>query len=133
MTSPTVPTLPKTYQTIRWTDDADPNFVDTASDLESLEQDVLHILMQVLGSNLDDPNRGVHAEGYLGATNLKIGELPHLLDSQLESDSRISSSQTTLTQTSANPVTFMVQCTVVVAGQVVKLNYKVGPGGVSKA
>jgi hypothetical protein len=124
--------LPKTYQTIRWTDDADPNFVDTESDLESLEQDCLHVIMQIAGSNLDDPDRGVNAEGYLGGTNLELAKMPHLIDTQFEADARISSSATTLVQVSASPPSFLIQSVIQVGGQVVNLNYKLGPGGISR-
>jgi hypothetical protein len=122
--------LPKSYGTIRWGTDMDPGGVDTASDLESLEQDVLHILQQTLGSNLADPNKGVgigdNLSGNLPALQAKVA----LIDSQLADVSRISSSQSSLGAQNPDgswPITVVV----VVGSEVVSLEYALGPNGLS--
>lgn len=123
--------LPKTYAELRWLDDMDPQGAETASDLESLEQDVLHVLKERLASNLDDPNRGLGVEDYLGSTEDKLATLAHEIDTQLAEDSRLTSVQTTVTKDSTGTINIHVTCDV--AGQVVEFNFTVGPNGLSKA
>jgi hypothetical protein len=125
--------LPKTYRTIRWANDMDPNGNDTASDLESLEQDVMHIIAQKLGSNMDDPTRGAGALSYLGATEVQFATLPSTIDAQLESDPRITSSQTPAPVLQEDGVTYLLTVNITVAGQVLSFSYVLGPNGLSRA
>lgn len=62
---------------------------ETTSDLQSLIQDVLHLLLEDLGSNLDDPNRGVGVENYLSGTEEQFAQLPRIIEEQLGQDDRI--------------------------------------------
>lgn len=121
--------LPLTYAEARWGDDLDPNGAETASDLESLEQDVLHLLEETLGSNLADPDSGLGLEEVLGGDASVLTSLPALVDAQLAEDSRIDGSSTTLTQQPDG--TYLLQSAVEVGGAVVPLEFAVGPGGVS--
>lgn len=123
--------LPRTYQELLWGDDMDPGGRETDSDLASLEQDILHIIAQVLGSNLDDPNRGIGAVGYLSGTSQALAGMPALIDAQLLDEPRITSCQTSMVQLSDG--SFLIQPQILVAGQVVNLNYKLGPDGLTVA
>jgi hypothetical protein len=125
----TIATLPLTYQELRWTDDMDPMAAETESDLESFEQDVLHLIDEILGSNLDDPNRGIGAVEYLSGTSLHLSAMPALIDAQLLEDARCSSSTSTLTPQADGSYLIGVQC--VVAGQVLGLSYILGPDGLT--
>lgn len=52
---------------IRWGDDMDLFGADTTDDLEDLEQDVMHVLIQDRGSNLDDLDRGLNLDARLSS------------------------------------------------------------------
>jgi hypothetical protein len=123
--------LPRTYQELLWLDDLDPGARETASDLDSLEQDVLHIISEELGSNLDDPNRGVGAVGYLGGTAQMLQQLGPILDAQLADDPRITNSHTTTLQQSDG--TWIIRCEILVSGEIVALQFKLGPDGLTVA
>jgi hypothetical protein len=121
--------LAKTYQTIRWGVDMDPSAADTDSDLESLEQDVLHIIVEVQGSNLADPQNGIGADGYLSGTSAQLAAMPALIDAQLASVDRITSSHTTIQQLA--DLTWLILVAVEVGTNVVDLQFALGPSGVS--
>jgi hypothetical protein len=121
--------LPRTYATARWLDDLDPNGAETASDLESLEQDCLHVLSEVLGSNLADPDGGVGLSEVLSGTTADMLAKVALIDPQLEADPRITSSLSTATQQPDG--TWLVSVELVVSGSVVSLPFVLGPGGLS--
>ena len=123
--------LPRTYQEPVWTDDLDPNGRETSSDLESLEQDVMHVIGERLGSNSADPQKGAGALQMLNGSTANIEQLPHVIDAQLAQFTRITASQTTLTV--EDDGSFFVAVTIAVAGQVVNFQYKVGPNGVQSA
>jgi hypothetical protein len=120
--------LPRTYAEPKWLEDLDPTGAETASDLESLEQDVMHIIAQTLGSNVADPDKGIGAVNYLSGTSAALAQMPQVLDAQLSNVLRLSGSKTTLTQ--AADGTWQVQVRCAVGGQVVNFNYALGPGGV---
>ena len=122
--------LVRSYQELRWTDDMDQSAAETASDLESLEQDVLHILGEVLASNLADPNSGCGVVGYLSGSSLQLGGLPAIIDAQLANVTRITASSTTLTQDEKG--TWHIGVLVKVGADVVNLQFIVGPGGLLK-
>lgn len=114
-------TLPLTYHDLRCVDDLDLNAAETQSDLETLEQDVLHILEETLGSNLDDPDRGLGFATLLSGNALPLQHLASIASSQLTKDDRIDSATTTITQT--GPSSFTVAVVVVVANTVIGLYY----------
>src|SRR5215467_3909676 len=116
---PTPPTLPLTYPDIRCTDDMDPFATETASDLETLEQDVLHILLEDPGSNLDDPTRGIGVLSFLSGDQTTLAKLPSQIDHQLRNDDRIDSSITTVTQRPDG--SFLLEIEIAVSGQTLGL------------
>lgn len=122
--------LQRTYQEARWADDLDSSGAETASDLESLEQDVQHILMETLASNLADPQKGVGVVNYLSGTSVQLAALPAIVDGQLALVTRITSSQTTLQQTDAGA--FLLNIEIHVGTDVVNLQFAVGPNGLSR-
>jgi hypothetical protein len=123
--------LPRSYQELRWGDDFDPTGAETASDLDSLEQDCLHVVAQAMGSNLDDPTRGVNAPGYLGGTSIKLAEMPGIIDAQLQDDPRIASSSSTLSLQSDGK--YLIQSAIGVEGSVIEMNFLLGPNGLTLA
>ncbi len=124
--------LPKTYSEARWLNDLDPSGAETDSDLESLEQDVFHVIVQTLGSNVADPHKGVGALNYLSGPTTKLAGMPAIIDAQLKSMTRITSSKTTLAPVpGSNPPSYIVQVAAVVAAQVMNFNFQLGPTGLS--
>lgn len=123
------PSLVRTYQEARWTDDLDPSGAETSSDLESLEQDVMHVLEENLGSNLADPQKGVGVANYLSGTSVQFAQLPAIIDSQLAQVTRIDNSHTTIQQQPDGSLLVLVNLTV--AGAVVALQFLLGPNGLS--
>lgn len=119
MTQPAI--LPLTYPDAVCVDDVDPNGNETLSDLQTLAQDVYHLLLEVPGSNLDDPTRGIGVVGYLSGTSVNLLTLPSLIDGQLAKDDRIDSSQTTVVQNADLSYTITIQ--LVASGAVVPLSY----------
>lgn len=116
------PPLPLTVADLVCLADLDPKATETTSDLQSLEQDVLHILIEVRGSNPDDPDRGIGAEEMLSGSAANIAALPGLIDAELLKDPRIDASSSTLTTgPAAGQYTIRVQITV--DGAVVGLSY----------
>lgn len=114
-------TLPLTYADLRCVDDLDLNAAETTSDLETLEQDVLHILEETIGSNLDDPDRGLGFTQLLSGSAVPLQHLAAVASSQLTKDDRIDSASTVITQT--GPTSFNVAVTIVVANSVIGLYY----------
>jgi hypothetical protein len=121
--------LPSTYQEARWADDMDPNGAETDSDLESLIQDVFHILSEVLGSNLADPDDGVGLGDSLSGTSDALLAKAALVDAQLGNVTRITGSQTTIGQQAEG--SWLVTVQVVASGSVVPLNFVIGPNGLT--
>jgi len=89
--------LPLTVPDLACLDDLDAFGGETASDLQSLAQDVYHLLLERLGSNLDDLTRGIGVEGLLNGSADALAATPAIIDSQLRKDTRILSSRTRLT------------------------------------
>src|ERR1700690_795675 len=85
------PPLPLTYPDLLFGNDLDPLGQETTSDLQNLMQDVQHVLQEDLGSNLDDPNRGVGIYNYLSGTNVDLQSLVGNIKSNLIDDPRIDS------------------------------------------
>ena len=108
-------------------DDLDPNGNETTSDAQALAQDVYHVLLEVVGSNLDDLNRGLGVEGYASAPSSKLALLPSICDSQLQKDTRITSSRTTLVQTSTAPMAFTLSIQIIASGEVIPLAFLYTP------
>lgn len=123
-------TLARTYQEIRWADDMDPNGAETDSDLESLEQDVLHLIVQRVGSNLADPTKGAGALDYLSGPASRLERLPAVLDAQLAAVTRIASSRSTLTVETDG--TYRLDVEIAVGPAVLAIAFAVGADGVKR-
>ena len=83
--------LPLTYPDLVCSPDVDSLGAETQSDLQNLIQDVMHVLQQDLGSNLDDPNRGCGIADYLSGTDIDLQTLAGNIQSQLHDDPRLTS------------------------------------------
>lgn len=80
---------------MRWYDDLDIGGLDTADESEMLEQDCYHVIIEALGSNLEDPTSGVGVDGALsGPTNSAFAADT---EQQLATDIRVAGVQATLT------------------------------------
>jgi len=96
MTQPVDPFLLSTPDVVCF-DDVDLMGAECTSELQVLEQDVYHVLIQSLGSNPDDLERGIGIEDYLSGTESDLQALPAIIDAQLKEDDRIDDSTTTVT------------------------------------
>lgn len=96
---------------------------ETTSDAQALSQDIFHILLEVYGSNLDDPARGIGVEGWLSASAAKISALPSIIDSQLGKDSRITSSTSKLLVLGTSPPSYQINIEIVASGSVIPLAF----------
>ncbi len=114
-------------------DDLDPFAGETTSDLQTLEQDVLHVLDEENGSNPDDPERGVGIYNMIGGTVEQLQQMAATIDTQLEKDDRIDSSTTTITDVSTTSeqagAFYLISIEVVVDGSVIPLSYDLTPTG----
>jgi hypothetical protein len=113
--------LPLTIPDLLCVDDLDPNGGETTSDLQSLAQDIYHLLIEAPGSNPDDPDRGVGVEGLLGNSSANLAAAASTIDTQLRRDDRIDSSKTTLTTNPDGSYNLLIQ--VVPTGSVLPLTY----------
>ena len=117
-------TLPLTVTDLVCGLDLDANGNETTSDLQSLEQDVLHVLYELLDSNPDDPGRGVGVDQYLSGTIDQLSPLAKQIENQLEVDDRIDTVSCGLIPQpagSANQVVISIQ--IGVDGSVLGLQY----------
>ena len=72
---------------------------ETQTELDNLQQDLLHRLVENPGSNQDFPPPNVRGVGiflYLNGTEAQLQGLPARVDHEFEQDSRVISSRTTL-------------------------------------
>ena len=134
-TNPSLPTtvqLPLTYVDCVCEDDVDPLAAETTSDLQNLEQDVLHLLLEAPGSNEDDPLRGIGIMNYLSGTVNDLQSLPRLIEEQLLQDTRISTVDCNIvaTGTPAFPQ-FTISLVITCDATVIPLDYTLGPGGLT--
>ena len=94
---------------------------ETTSDLENLVQDVGHILEEILGSNPDDPTRGVGISQYLSGTTIAFAGIVGVIERQLNADDRITKCDATIVQNSDD--TFSLFINIAVAGTIIPLQY----------
>lgn len=118
--------LPLTAADIVALEDVDAFASETASDLETLEQDVLHILEEELGSNPDDENRGVDIWSLLGGTTVDLAAAVHRINTGLEADDRIDAADATITQDATGA--YLIAIAITVDGVVTTLNFTFTPG-----
>lgn len=112
-------------------DDVDPLGTECMSELQVLEQDVFHVLIQELGSNPDDPTRGIGIRSYLSGTESDFMTLTALIDAQLKEDDRIDDSRTTITHKSDG--SYAVDVEITVSGSVFNLPFAYANGVFSLA
>ena len=118
---PTVAALPLTVPDLVCVLDVDAFAAETTSDLQTLVQDVFHILLEDEGSNPDDPTRGVGVDNYLNGTLAKANRLPAKIEQQLLEDDRIDACSASL---SAQPDgSYGLHIVITVDGTVVPLDY----------
>ncbi len=99
--------------------DVDPYGRETTSDLQSLIQDVTHVLKELPGSNPDDPDRGVGVDLYLGATAATLNSLCGLIEAQLNVDDRIQSTSATVELQEDD--TYRIKLDIEVGGEIIPL------------
>ncbi len=71
---------------------------ETTSELEELEQDVYHVLIETLGSNLDDVTRGLGLDDVLSDDEANLVSVPGLAEHQVQLDDRVVAAKATLTK-----------------------------------
>lgn len=113
--------LPLTFSDLVCVQDLDPNGNETTSDLQNLTQDVFHVLIETLGSNPDDPERGVGIDQYLSGTTDNLMALPRLIENQLESDDRIDAVTASVVKNADGSFTVAIE--LAVDGAVLGLQY----------
>lgn len=113
--------LPLTYADLVLDNDLDPFAAETTSDLQNLIQDVGHILVETLGSNPDDINRGVGIYNYLSGTVKDFQGVVGIIEKQLTTDDRIDSCNASIVQNSDD--TFTLYINIAVDGSVIPLQY----------
>lgn len=124
----TATALPLTAPDIVCLDDMDPFADDTASDLETLEQDVLHMLIEDAGSNPDDPDRGIGIETLLGGTTVDLNTAINRINTGLQQDDRITKASASVTL-DVDGVTYLIAIAIEVNKTLVTFNYKLSPTG----
>lgn len=116
--------LPLTYPDLVCMQDLDPNASETTSDLQNLIQDVYHVLFELLGSNPDDPDRGVGIDQYLSGTLDDLQKATRIIEAQLGEDDRIDTISANITQnptTDPFPVSIIIE--IGVDGSIITLQY----------
>lgn len=90
--------LPLTISDLAGFDDLDLFGSETQSDLETLAQDVYHVLIERPGSNIDDIDRGIGISALLSAPTTALTHITMLIESELAKDDRIDGVTATLTE-----------------------------------
>lgn len=101
-------------------DDLDGGGNETTSDYQAYAQDVYHAILQVVGTNLDNPTVGFGADTYASGTEAALRAGANQLDRMLELDPRTETSKTTVSGSAPN-----IEMTVVVTpvGDVLPLEF----------
>jgi len=113
--------LPHNLQEVVCFDDLDLFGRETRSDLEALVQDVYHMLIEELGSNLDVPDRGIGIYSLLSGSNIDVRAIAQRIDQQLPRDPRIDASSTSVEVGADGGYTLRIQ--IQAAGSVVGLAF----------
>lgn len=110
---------------IRCYDDMDQFGGETVDELEDLEQDLYHRLIEPRGSNLDDPERGLGIEDMLsGALD---GTLKHKIEDELSKDPRVRGAAASITEIETG--SFRIEIVVAVDEGELKLLLDTNPDG----
>lgn len=114
--------LPLTAPDLVCYDDVDPLAAETQSDLESFAQDVYHLLLELPGTNPDDPNRGIGIELYLSGTFADFAKLPALIEQQIGDDPRATGCSCSITSNSNG--TYGINIQIACSTGVLPLNFE---------
>jgi hypothetical protein len=90
--------LPLTVADLVCIEDLDANGAETTSDMQTLVQDVYHVVIEKIGSNIDDIARGIGAENLLSGDSNALLNLAQVVESQLGEDDRIAGVTATVSQ-----------------------------------
>ena len=71
---------------------------ECADELEELEQDAYHLLIQTTGTNLDDLERGLAVDDTLSDSTEVLSSLPSKCEAELGKDDRVGSVSAVLTE-----------------------------------
>jgi hypothetical protein len=123
------PAFPLTAPDLRCLEDLDRFAAETTTELENLDQDVLHILMEDYGSNPDDITRGIGVPNLLSASTRSIAHITTLVETQLRKDDRIDQVRATLTELPPG-YAFPDGLTFAAGGWLLELQIVAGPGTV---
>ena len=115
------PGLPLTYPDAVCVLDLDAYGTETTSDLQTLVQDVYHILIETPGSNIDAPTRGVGVKQYLSGPRASLTALANKIDTELLEDDRIDTCSSSVSQDSTGAYVLKIQ--IGVAGSVLGLSF----------
>lgn len=113
--------LPLTYRDLVCDVDLDPFGNETGSDLENLIQDLTHVLVENLGSNPDDPTRGIGISNYLSGTANSLPALCGNIEDQFGRDERVSGVTATANRNADG--TYLISITVQVGATTLPLQY----------
>lgn len=114
-------TLPLTAPDLICDLDLDQFGAETTSDLQSLIQDVTHLLIELPGTNPDDPKRGIGVALYLSGTETLFRTMPALIVAQLNEDPRIDDTKCNIREEPDG--TFTVQISIAVSAKVLSLEF----------
>lgn len=117
------PGLPLTYPDLVCLEDVDPLGRETTSDLQNLIQDVQHVIEEDLGSNLDDPQRGVGIRNYLSGTQDDLAALPGVIKNQLLRDARIDTCAVSITAPTSAGFVWVIAVDIGVGASVIPLQF----------
>lgn len=102
-------------------DDLDAFGRETTSDLQTLWQDVFHMLKEILGSNIDDVNRGIGVDQLLSGSTKPLATIAGRIDQGLAIDDRIDGSTTTVSVETDG--SFRIAIEISVSGKTTGLSY----------
>lgn len=127
MTQPVNPPLPLTAADGLCVLDVDPMGGETTSDLANLIQDCYHRLLELPGSNIDDPALGIGVDLYLSGTVTDFMALQQKIPQQLLEDDRVSTCTAKIAQEPDSSYTIDLE--VGVASGVLGLSYSYTQAG----
>ena len=115
------PALPLTYPDAVCVLDLDAYGTETTSDLQTLVQDVYHILLETPGSNIDLPTRGVGVKQYLSGPTASLTALSNKIETEMLEDDRIDTCTSKVTQDSTGA--YILKLQIGVGGTVLGLSF----------
>jgi hypothetical protein len=115
--------LPLTYTDLLCGLDLDANGGETTSDLQNLVQDVSHVLLADLGSNPDDPTRGIGLFRFLNGTVADLQTMAKTAEAQLAEDDRIDAISANVSQSGLSAEQYLIAIQIQVDGAVLGLEF----------